>query len=237
MSPSLIRANRLPDALLSPQVNLGSHDGQTPLILASVNGKLEAVDRLVLANADVNCSIDVIVAESKAAHARARSGQAALSLAAQEGYNAVVERLLRTPGIEVDHQRNDGQTALAAACKNGHAEAATLIWQSTRARIDMVTRSGQSALHGAAKKGCLAVVRAILSWEIEPAARESLIAAVRNDGSDALLLSCQKGHVEVATELLKAGARFDSRAHDGTNALLQAARRGALGGGTPAREW
>ena len=89
-------------------INVGNHDGKTPLHLASENGHASVL-RLLLEqeSVDVNRGDD--------------EGETPLYAAAKLGYDDVVDILLGHDEVNVNKGRNsDGQAPLHAASENGH---------------------------------------------------------------------------------------------------------------------
>jgi ankyrin repeat protein len=97
-----------------------AHDGYTPLLVALGNGEFEVCKVLIQAKADVNLRVT-------------RSGQSALSLAAERGLKDIVLLLLRAKA-DIGSTDNKGLTALDHATRNGHAEVVELLTMARKPR-------------------------------------------------------------------------------------------------------
>jgi ankyrin repeat protein len=103
----------------------------TPLMKAALNGHTEAVERLILAGADVN-QID-------------KGGYSSLMLAASNNHPDIIDLLIKA-GANIDQiEITKGWTALIWASKQGHREAVErlLAYQADRKIVDF---SGMRAL-------------------------------------------------------------------------------------------
>lgn len=99
------------DVLLAGGAPL-NHDGWTPLHYAAFEGRLEILDRLIAAGAQID--------------ALAPNKSDALMLAARNGHIAVVRRLL-SRGVPLDRRNDAGFNAEEWAAANGNSEIAALI--------------------------------------------------------------------------------------------------------------
>ena len=88
--------------------------GQTALMLAVSHGRLDMVELLVEAGADVNI--------------RDEDGSTALMCAAEHGHMEIVKYLLTQPDINVLAKDNDGLTALAVAMEAGHRDVGVVLY-------------------------------------------------------------------------------------------------------------
>ena len=191
-------------------------DGATPLMIAAQLGKVELVQAILGAGADLD--------------ARDSSGATALTLAASNGQAEVVSVLLRAgadpaapnytgwsplhaaalngfpdvvtllldAGADVDDRDDRGMTALVAAAQVGHDRTVTLLL-GRGADVDAATTSGWTALHWAAVNDHGLTVELLLAQHADPN-----LATV--DGSTPLHVAASAGSVEVTTALLAAGA-------------------------------
>ena len=91
--------------------------GQTALMLASSHGRLDMVQLLVEAGADMNI--------------RDEDGSTALMCAAEHGHAGIVKYLLQNPDTDVLAKDNDGLTALAVAMEAGHRDLGVLLYANT----------------------------------------------------------------------------------------------------------
>ena len=91
--------------------------GQTALMLAASHGRLDMVQLLVGAGADINI--------------RDEDGSTALMCAAEHGHANIVKYLLQNPDTDVLAKDNDGLTALAVAMEAGHRDLGVLLYANT----------------------------------------------------------------------------------------------------------
>lgn len=88
--------------------------GQTALMLAVSHGRLDMVQLLVEAGADINI--------------RDEDGSTALMCAAEHGHMDIVKHLLQHPETNVLAKDNDGLTALAVAMEAGHRDVGVVLY-------------------------------------------------------------------------------------------------------------
>jgi len=88
--------------------------GQTALMLAVSHGRLDMVELLVEAGADVNI--------------RDEDGSTALMCAAEHGHLEIVKHLLQHPDINIGATDNDGLSALSVAMEAGHRDIGVLLY-------------------------------------------------------------------------------------------------------------
>lgn len=110
-----------------PRVNLRNAHGETALMLAALNGRLEVARQLLERGAEVN-----------------HAGWTPLIYAAVHNRTEVA-RLLLKQGALVNAQAANGTTALMMAVREGHLEMALLLLENG-ADIDLRNGDGQSAL-------------------------------------------------------------------------------------------
>lgn len=92
----------------------GSQHGQTALMLAGSHGRLEIVQLLVEAGADLNI--------------RDEDGSSVLMCAAEHGQVEIVKYLLTLPDTDIFAKDNDGLTALAVAMEAGHRDLGVVLY-------------------------------------------------------------------------------------------------------------
>lgn len=162
--------------------------GVTPLSLACTNGNTEIVEALLAAGADANTSLS--------------GGETVLMSASRTGRVGPVRALLAR-GAEVDAREHKGQTALMWAAAEGHAEVVDALLQAT-ADFQTPLASGFTPLFFAIREGRTAVVFRLL----KAGAKVDDVLRPKRGGkaTNALLLSIENGHFELAAALLKAGA-------------------------------
>ena len=88
--------------------------GQTALMLAVSHGRMDMVQLLVEASADINI--------------RDEDGSTALMCAAEHGHMEIVKYLLQQPETNVLAKDNDGLTALAVAMEAGHRDVGVILY-------------------------------------------------------------------------------------------------------------
>lgn len=91
-----------------------SQHGQTALMLAVSHGRLDMVQLLLEAGADVNI--------------RDEDGSTALMCAAEHGHVEIVKLLMHHPDINLAATDNDGLTALSVAMEAGHRDIGVLLY-------------------------------------------------------------------------------------------------------------
>jgi ankyrin repeat protein len=124
--------------------------GRTPLHIAALRGRLEAVEALLAHyGVDPNC--------------RTNAGQTPLERAADAGNLVVVSVLLEDPRVDVNASDGLGWTALHSACCRGHADIVKLLLSRENLRVNQRRVPGRAAIHDAADRGHLAVLRALLA--------------------------------------------------------------------------
>jgi len=88
--------------------------GQTALMLAVSHGRLDMVQLLTEAGADVNI--------------RDEDGSTALMCAAEHGHMEIVKLLMHHPDINISATDNDGLSALSVAMEAGHRDIGVLLY-------------------------------------------------------------------------------------------------------------
>lgn len=178
--------------------------GMTPLMLASMNAKPEAVRTLLQAGANAN--------------ARSRNGHTALILAAAWADAATVQALVEK-GVLMDARTEEGWTALTLGAARGKAECVTALINAG-ADVNGRNKWGQTPLHLACQSGDADKVEAVLRAGPDVnigdaiSGETPLLAAVRSGGS-----------TEIVTMLIESRAQVDKPDHDGVTALMVAADR------------
>jgi serine/threonine-protein phosphatase 6 regulatory ankyrin repeat subunit B len=152
----------------------------TALMLASNDGNLKIVNKLLMQGADPNKK-DI-------------NGWTALMIAAQKCYVNVVNTLL-AHGAQPNISTSDsGTTALTAASDKGYVEVVDKLLASG-AEVDFATDSGWTALMFAAQNGHVLVVKKLL-------ANGADLNKKGDGGWTALMLASQGGHTQVVEDLL-----------------------------------
>merc|ERR1719166_83548 len=138
-----------------------SQHGQTALMLAVSHGRLDMVDLLLEAGADVNI--------------RDEDGSTALMCAAEHGHMEIVKLLMRHPDININATDNDGLSALSVAMEAGHRDIGVLLYAnmsfsrgtSPHSSMRMKKSSSRSSVV-TASQGSTPVPQAVSSSPIPP---------------------------------------------------------------------
>lgn len=180
--------------------------GQTPMHLAAIEGRVEAVRFLVSVGGDVEIA-DV-------------QGYTPLHYAAQQGHLEIVECLLSHSIYAKYAVNKDGKTAFALAVDKGNSHLydilhlGDLLHRGARindihaiksclaqgARVNGMDQNGWTPLHRASFKGHLESVKLLVSHGAQ-------VDLVDGSGYTPLLRAVEGGHVEVAMYLLSHGAK------------------------------
>lgn len=134
-------------------------DGKTALMLASEQGNVQAVRRLLGAGAAPN--------------ARSRNGGTALMYAASIGNNAIVRALIQAGG-SVNSMNVEGKTALMAAASRGQVETVRILLENG-ANLGTTSIHGRNALSYAQEGGHRAVVDLLNSFDPQASSRRSAL--------------------------------------------------------------
>lgn len=186
------------DETTDPVSNAGS--GPIPLLEASRDGDLTAVQRLLEHGADVNSTDGY--------------GQTALQLAAEFGHTDIVRMLLASEAM-MEVQDLNGWTPLQCASNRGHISVVQVLL-AAGADIHAFNLLGMRPLHHAATGGHTEIVQALLVVGADA-------NAVAVDRSTALHLAVDDGCVESVQALLRAGADTEARDENNWTALHIAA--------------
>jgi ankyrin repeat protein len=170
----------------------------SPLLVAVAAGRTAVVPILVEQGADLKL--------------RAPGGNSVLHLAASAGNLEMVQKLLETPGIEVDARNDDGYSPLAVV---KGPEAATALLEKG-ADIAWADKAGLTLLHMTAAEGDLPLMALLLEKGANANAKEK-------DGRTPLFWAKTPA---IATALLDKGADPKVVATDGRTALFEGVTRG-----------
>lgn len=116
------------------RLNLRNRNGETALSIAAFTGKLNFVQRLVEAGAEVNFY-----------------GWPPLSYAAFSGHTEIVSYLLKH-GAEIDATTQNGSTAMFFAARFGHIDIIKLLLNAG-ANVELANEKGETAVDWAMKAG------------------------------------------------------------------------------------
>jgi ankyrin repeat protein len=189
--------------------------GGTALTHAAGNGASAIVERLIEAGADVN--------------AFNNAGYSALHMAAIRGHPQTVEILLAATQININGLtraggvRASGASALMLAAEFGHAD---VVKNFLKAGADAMIayRNGDAAIHVAVISGHVAVVEALLEFNVEiDTLRKS--PEFEHDGFSPLMLATLDGSVQMLKILLTSGRlNVNLQSSKGKSALMIAVK-------------
>lgn len=218
-----------------------SVNGMTPLICASLIGRLDLVDLLLEAKASINSrcengntalifaagvgNVDVVQAllergADVAVDVRGKAGDTALILAAKCGHDDVIKALLRYGDINA---RDDyGGTALIHATLRSHAKAFHALMDKNP-DLDAADEVGNTALMYAAMNNNVEMVQTLL---MDSNGRRERLNTTNIYGKTALIHAASKGCTDVVRRLLLSGADYNAKDFQGKTALLWAVQFG-----------
>ncbi|MDQ2780147.1 MAG: ankyrin repeat domain-containing protein [Pseudomonadota bacterium] len=135
-------------------------------------------------------------------------GQTALTAAMRDGSGAVVEVLLRQPGLKVDKANRNDETPLMMAALKGHTD-----WmRALLERGAAVNRSGWTALHYAASGPEPKAITLLLD-------KGAAIEAASPNQTTPLMMAARYGAIDSAELLLSRGASTTARNEAGLTAI------------------
>ena len=129
-------------------MNQADSDGDTPILLSSMQGHQEVVELLLANGADVNQA--------------SNNGATPLITSSQNGHEEAVELLLVNVA-DVNQAGNDDATPLIGTSSNGHYDIAELLLKSGAAANHAMNGS-VTALSAAVNKGHIALVPLLRLW-------------------------------------------------------------------------
>ncbi|WP_257282218.1 ankyrin repeat domain-containing protein [Endozoicomonas sp. ISHI1] len=178
-------------------------DDFTALMLASILGHKDIVERLINAGANLN--------------ARNKNGATALFMAAQENNTDCVKILIEAKA-DLNARTMDGATPLLIAAKKGHTDIVKLLIEA-KADLNARIKDGATALFIAAQRGRTVIVKILIE------AKADLNARTKDDATP-LFIATQKGYTLIVRLLIKAKADLNARTTRGVNSLYIAAQNG-----------
>jgi len=218
------------------EINHPTLDGCTALMIAAQNGHESIVCRLLAAGAEINRAtlvenaqppveglkrIDIgTVIVPSGDHPKNTDRRTALMLAAQNGHNSVVARLIAS-GAEIDRASTKARwTALTLAAESGHTTVVDCLLKAG-AETDRTAYGQRTALILAAENGHESVVDRLVS-------AGARIDLAKNDGETPLIVAAAVGHATIVDRLLAAGAAVDLADENGNTPLSHVAGLGNL---------
>ena len=182
-----------------------STDNLTPLHLASQNGHLKAVCKLIERGADLT--------------ARDNGGQTPLHFASQNG-RVDIPRMLIERGADLKAQDNYSQTPLHLASRQGRVDVARMLIERG---ADLAARNKyeETPLHLASSEGRVDVARMLIE-------RGADLTAQKNDGETPVHLASRQGRVDVTRMLIEHGADLTAQNKNGHTPLHLVSYRGQL---------
>jgi ankyrin repeat protein len=177
-------------------VNEKDYSRRTPFHLASRNGHLNVLNRLVELGASVN---EITYA-----------GWAPLHLASANGHLNVINRLAEL-GAYVNEKANDGETPLHIAAQKGHLDVVSRLVE-LGASVNERTGNGETPLHIASKDGHVSIIDLL----VELGASVNEQAAYQ---STPLHLASLEHHLNVIDLLVDLGSSVNAKNSGGSTPL------------------
>lgn len=224
-------------------VNTISGKGRTALYEAVEWDKEDVVELLLLQD-----NLDVNALNAK------ESNRTALTLAADLRHVNILDRLLRHPIIDANHQDRDGHTALSLASAKGYEQIVSSLLEKAQVDIDLVDHiEGISSLLRAARKDHCGILKLLLEKGANPMLKDrqgggtAMLRAADNgcvsaleillqnqenlmclDDDDRTLLhgACAHGRSDAVKFLNEKGINRDARDKNGLTALHEASQKG-----------
>jgi ankyrin repeat protein len=181
------------------------HRGETPLGVASREGRFEAARVLLEYGADTN--------------SRDKDDWSPLDRASAEGH-VEVARVLLEHGADVNAQEKSGDTALHQAAGFG-APAVAQVLLEHHADVNAQNMYERTPLHAASVHGYVEVVKVLLEHGAD-------VDAKNISYRTPLSLASERGHLDVVHTLLEHGADVTAQGDNGETPLHLASREGYL---------
>jgi ankyrin repeat protein/L-ascorbate metabolism protein UlaG (beta-lactamase superfamily) len=216
-------------------LELPTHSGNTPLLLAAWHGHSDIIKFLLSKGADLSARneregtalhyaalyghqevLDLLVAGGAAIEARDDGGFTPMTWACYAGHTDLVERLISL-GADLENRSISGMTHLHAAAYGGQADV-----------IELLVENGLTCNPGPDEPGNTPLFGALLREHSDAALaliqRGADIHAVRPDSSTALHLAAGRGLGDVVILLAEKGADVNAKDSDGATPLLAASQ-------------
>ena len=199
---------RIMEFLKASVVNV---DGQTPLILATIQKDVNMVNFILQAGADVNKT-------------NLETRRTALIEAVLNGCTKIAIVLIKA-GANVNAVDKFGHTALMLAVRERNLKVAEVlnivdILIKAGADLNIVDKNGETALILAIRKGYVKIVKALVAGGTD-------VNTADHSGNSALILAARKQKLKMTKVLIKAGAEVDKPCSEGLTALSYYALEGS----------
>ncbi|MEM7553771.1 MAG: ankyrin repeat domain-containing protein [Cyanobacteria bacterium P01_A01_bin.84] len=202
-------------------LNIRTSLGGTALMSAAESGYLDIVQVLISKGADVNAVEDLsqphhihpLLQGMEESLAERCQHKTALIIATEKGHTNIVDALLKA-GADFTIADKNNRTALNIAIQEGYTKIIQLLENTGAEAPKESTQFSEAALLGAAKQGNLETLNSALAFGISPNTSE--LGKGRNPRyKTALMFAVERGHLEVAKVLIKAGADVNLSDHPG----------------------
>ena len=130
-------------------------------------------------------------------HVQSMIGRTIMHFAATNGYNEIVEMVLKQSPESISIQDADGRTPLHLAAIEGRNEIVEMILKQSPESISIQDKNGHTPLHFAATKGHNEIMEMILKQSPES------ISIQNKSGDTPLHLAADRGHNEIVEMILK----------------------------------
>ena len=183
------------------------------LVSAVRKGKLEKVESLISAGADVNTTDDKGYGDSER-----RSKVTPLHLASLYGHTEIVKALI-SAGADVNETDSDNDSALDLASRNGHTEIVKALIAAPDTNVETMPQNGNLLLHGASRNGHTEIVKALIDAKAD-------VKHATENGNTLLHGASRDGHTEIVKALIDAKADVNAKDTDKDTPLHGASRNG-----------
>ncbi len=170
----------VPQAISPELLNVVDDHGRTPLMVAIDNFKFKNALFLIDQGADIKVQdkdgqtalhfaaimgnkvvAGVLLSKGALVESKDAYGYAPLHWAAQNGFEEIVDLMVRERGVKIDEKSNGGWTPLYLASQHGHIRVVDLLIKKG-ANPNIADDKGLMPLHAAAEKGYLDVVKMLV---------------------------------------------------------------------------
>jgi len=177
-------------------------DGQTPLIFAAANGKMNAAKVLLNHNADVNL--------------KDSGNLTALFRAFLNGHDDIAKLLVEQTKLDVNARGLNDVTALISYTSRNQTDVVESL-VARNADVNAQDKDGDAPIHLAARNGNVEILKLLV-------AKGAKLDLANKVGGTALMWAAAFGHTEAARFLIDHGANVAVKDGDGMTAAAWAAR-------------